>query len=69
VITPLERQDADCRERPDPRKLDAAATVIAALHHDNHALREHIASREQNVTNIDKHRASRSRTDTVIGPC
>ncbi|MCQ4081955.1 hypothetical protein NGB36_15395 [Streptomyces sp. RB6PN25] len=27
------------------QKLDAAATVIAALHHDNEALREHIHSR------------------------
>ncbi|MFJ6623093.1 hypothetical protein ACIQOW_36660 [Kitasatospora sp. NPDC091335] len=39
------------------RKLDAAATVIGALHHENKALREHIASRGGSVISIDQHRA------------
>ncbi|WP_329142872.1 hypothetical protein OIU91_04340 [Streptomyces sp. NBC_01456] len=46
-------------------RLDASATVIAALHHDNAALREELGGRGA-VVALDEHRASR--TD-VIGPC
>jgi hypothetical protein len=42
------------RERTDlQHRLDAAATVIAALHHDNEALREHLGSRTGSVIAID----------------
>ncbi|MEU7563996.1 hypothetical protein [Streptomyces eurythermus] len=46
-------------------RLDASATVIAALHHDNAALREELNGRGAVVT-LNDHRAAR--TDT-IGPC
>ncbi|GAA2530957.1 hypothetical protein [Winogradskya humida] len=39
------------------RKLHAAATVIAALHHDNQALREHLDSHSGKVINLDSQRA------------
>ncbi|NRQ39376.1 hypothetical protein HII36_47270 [Nonomuraea sp. NN258] len=41
------------------QKLEAAATVIAALHHDNQALREFIDSRHGAVTDLDSRRAGR----------
>lgn len=42
------------RERTDlQRRLYAAATVIAALHHDNEALREHLTSRTGSIVAID----------------
>ncbi|MFJ5882616.1 hypothetical protein [Kitasatospora cineracea] len=40
----LRKKTAQCTELQ--HKLEAAATVIAALHHDNEALREHLASRD-----------------------
>jgi len=53
--TPLGDDDYDALVRaiihaadgggPCRRRLDAAATVIAALHHDNEALREHLDAR------------------------
>ncbi|MDF9813209.1 hypothetical protein [Streptomyces sp. SPB162] len=46
----LRKKTAQCTEAQ--RKLDAAATVIAALHHDNEALREHIASRGAGGGNV-----------------
>jgi uncharacterized protein YlxW (UPF0749 family) len=46
-------------------RLDASATVIAALHHDNTALRDELNGRGSVVT-LNEHRAAR--TDT-IGPC
>jgi chromosome segregation ATPase len=46
-------------------RLDASATVIAALHHDNAALREELNGPGAVVT-LNDHRAAR--TDT-IGPC
>ncbi|MEU9286231.1 hypothetical protein AB0D57_16290 [Streptomyces sp. NPDC048275] len=46
-------------------RLDASATVIAALHHDNAALREELNG-HGTVVALDERRASR--TD-VIGPC
>ncbi|MFF3460539.1 hypothetical protein ACFYXH_40950 [Streptomyces sp. NPDC002730] len=46
-------------------RLDASATVIAALHHDNAALRDQLNGRGTVVT-LNEHRAAR--TDT-IGPC
>ncbi len=46
-------------------RLDASATVIAALHHDNSALRDELNSRRAVVTLNDRRAA---RTDT-IGPC
>jgi len=46
-------------------RLDAAATVIAALHHDNAGLREELAGRGA-VVALDERRASRAET---IGPC
>ncbi|MFZ3492337.1 hypothetical protein ACODT5_03690 [Streptomyces sp. 5.8] len=42
------------RERTNlQHRIDAAATVIAALHHDNQALRAHLASRAGSVVAID----------------
>jgi len=38
------------------RRLDAAATVIGALHHENKALRDHIESRTGTVVSIDRNR-------------
>jgi hypothetical protein len=38
----LRKKTQECTELR--RKLDAAATVIAALHHDNQALRENLDS-------------------------
>jgi hypothetical protein len=46
-------------------RLDAAATVIAALHHDNAGLREELAGRGTIVA-LDERRTSRTET---IGPC
>lgn len=46
-------------------RLDAAVTVIAALHHDNAGLREELAGRGV-VVALDERRASRTAT---IGPC
>ncbi|MFG3000291.1 hypothetical protein [Streptomyces sp. NPDC048340] len=46
-------------------RLDASATVIAALHHDNAALRDELKGC-RTVVALDGHRAAR--TD-VIGPC
>lgn len=46
-------------------RLDASATVIAALHHDNTALRDALNGRG-GVVGLDEHRAAR--TD-IIGPC
>ncbi|MCX4460280.1 hypothetical protein OOK58_56395 [Streptomyces sp. NBC_01728] len=46
-------------------RLEAAATVIAALHHDNAGLREELAGRGA-VIALDERRASRTET---IGPC
>ncbi|PZT75365.1 hypothetical protein DNK56_09205 [Streptomyces sp. AC1-42W] len=40
------------------QQLDAAATVIGALHHDNEAMREHIASRSGSVVSITSGRTS-----------
>ncbi|WP_328493499.1 hypothetical protein OHS59_12605 [Streptomyces sp. NBC_00414] len=40
-------------------RLDASATVIAALHHDNAALRDQLAGQEE-VVALDGHRASAS---------
>ena len=40
-------------------KLDAAATVIAALHHDNQALREHLDSRSGRLGDLSTHRSER----------
>ncbi|MGW3060693.1 hypothetical protein ACWC98_32840 [Streptomyces goshikiensis] len=46
-------------------RLDAAATVIAALHHDNAALREELAGRGGIIV-LDERRS----TQTEIGdPC
>ncbi|MER5639217.1 hypothetical protein ABT095_19930 [Kitasatospora sp. NPDC002227] len=58
VITELEKKLRDkIRENTGLRKdLEAAATVIAALHHDNEALRAHIVSRDNNVVAIDRSR-------------
>lgn len=39
----LKAKTAECTELN--RRLDAAATVIAALHHDNEALHEHLDTR------------------------
>jgi len=44
AVTELKRERTDLRA-----KVDAAATVIAALHHDNQALHEHLASRTGTV--------------------
>ncbi|MBI0295315.1 hypothetical protein JBE04_12760 [Streptomyces sp. PRKS01-29] len=55
----LERQRTQLQGR-----LDAAATVIAALHHDNAGLREELAGRGAIVA-LDERRASRAET---IGP-
>jgi hypothetical protein len=46
-------------------RLDASATVIAALHHDNAALHEELDGHGA-VVALDEHRASRTET---IGPC
>jgi septal ring factor EnvC (AmiA/AmiB activator) len=58
-------------ERADLRKkLDAAATVIAALYHDNQALREHLSSRTGKIASIEGRRAGNSqRHSPLIGPC
>ncbi|MCX4669635.1 hypothetical protein OG453_23615 [Streptomyces sp. NBC_01381] len=40
------------------QKLEAAATVIGALHHDNEAMREHIASRGGTVVSLDSRRGA-----------
>jgi hypothetical protein len=50
----LKTKTAECTELW--KKLNAAATVIAALHHDNQALREHIDSRYGKVVDLDEHR-------------
>jgi chromosome segregation ATPase len=50
-------------------RLDAAATVIAALHHDNQALREHLASRTGRVADLDSRRMAGRAPATTIGPC
>ncbi|MEU1447148.1 hypothetical protein [Streptomyces mirabilis] len=55
------------RERTDlQRRLDASATVIAALHHDNTALREELGDRGTVVVTLDERRSTREET---IGPC
>jgi chromosome segregation ATPase len=52
------------------KRLDAAATVIAALHHDNQALREHLNSRCAPVTGLDERRAHRiPGQGPATGPC
>jgi chromosome segregation ATPase len=58
-------------ERADLRKkLDAAATVIAALYHDNQALREHLNSTTGKIASIEGRRAGNSqRHSPLIGPC
>ena len=58
-------------ERADLRKkLDAAATVIAALYHDNEALREHLSARTGKIVNIDGRRTSSGQDRSpIIGPC
>ncbi|MEU3358028.1 hypothetical protein [Streptomyces albidoflavus] len=43
LMRKIKAKTAECTQLQ--QKLDAAATVIAALHHDNEALREHIRSR------------------------
>jgi len=54
------------RERTElQHRLDGAATVIAALHHDNAALREELAGRGTIVA-LGERRAARTET---IGPC
>jgi chromosome segregation ATPase len=51
----LKATTAECTQLR--KKLDAAATVIAALHHDNQALREHIDSRYGKVVDLDGRRS------------
>ncbi|UQU67466.1 hypothetical protein COUCH_14855 [Couchioplanes caeruleus] len=51
------------------RKLDAAATVIAALHHDNQALREHLDSRSGHIVDLTGRRSTISSGAQSIGPC
>ncbi|WP_326680941.1 hypothetical protein [Streptomyces sp. NBC_01237] len=54
------------RERTNlQHRLDAAATVIAALHHDNTALREELAA-HSTIVDLDQRRTARP---DVIGPC
>lgn len=49
-------------------KLDAAATVVAALHHDNQALREHLDSRSGSVTDLASRRGQSRMSATTIDP-
>ena len=52
------------------KRLDAAATVIAALHHDNQALREHLNSRVATVAGLDERRAHHIPGESpAAGPC
>ncbi len=53
----LKDKAAECADLRN--KLDAAATVIAALHHDNQALREHLDSRNGRLANPSTHRDRR----------
>ncbi|WEB39079.1 hypothetical protein MOV08_07080 [Streptomyces yunnanensis] len=44
----------------DGKKLDAAVAVIAALHHDNPVLREHLDSHTGKLDDLDERRADRA---------
>lgn len=61
----LKAKTAECAELR--RKLDAAATVIAALHHDNQALREHLDSRRGGLADLATRRED-GRGGQIIGP-
>lgn len=50
----LKDKTAQCADLRN--KLDAAATVIAALHHDNQALREHLDSRSGPLADLSTQR-------------
>ncbi|MDJ0362789.1 hypothetical protein [Rhodococcus sp. H29-C3] len=53
----LKDKTAQCADLRN--KLDAAATVIAALHHDNQALRENLDSRNGRLGDLSTHRSER----------
>ncbi|MEU0482829.1 hypothetical protein ABZ260_27045 [Streptosporangium sp. NPDC006013] len=50
------------------KRLEAAATVIAALHHDNQALREHLDSRTGKLADLATRREESRGGPAVIGP-
>jgi len=63
----LEKKTTECTELH--KKLDAAATIIAALHHNNEALREHLNSRTGGLADLTTRRAEQRGSSTLIGPC
>jgi len=66
VTKKLKAKSAECAELR--KELDAAATVIAAPHHDNQALREHLDSRTGKIADLDERRADRrSGGSPIIG--
>ena len=68
IANKLKHKTAECAELQ--KRLDAAAVVIAALHHDNQALREHLDSRTGKVADLDERRTGHSPgRGPIIGPC